>query len=106
MIIEVDKLPDRLAENNETLLEFFRQHSKYHYQMLSLRKLGEGGESKVLQGDVPGVNAVIKIPLKNRRTGKADFKAAMTEAHIIEFVYDWLGFKEFVVEPREEIIVR
>jgi len=49
---------------------------------------------------------VVKIPLKNPHTGRADFKGAMSEAHIIEFVYDWLGFKEFVVEPKEEIIVR
>ena len=74
--------------------------------MLNLRRLGQGGESEVLLGDVPGMNTVVKIPLKNPRTGKADFEGAMTEAHIIEFIYDWLGFKDYVVEPREEMIVR
>ena len=67
--------------------------------MLSVDKCGEGGESKVLSGDVPGVNVVIKIP-------KLDFEGAMEETHFIEFIYDWLGYKAFVVEPREELIVR
>ena len=44
----------------DNLLKIFRAYSEYHNTILSVRKLGEGGESSVWEGDVPGVNLVIK----------------------------------------------
>jgi hypothetical protein len=44
------------------LLNFLRQYSRDHRSLLSLKKAGEGGQSSVLMGDMPGNNVVLKIP--------------------------------------------
>jgi len=99
----VDKLPEKLLERTEILIDFFRTHSKEYYQMLNIHSCGEGGESKVLIGDVPSANIVLKIPLN---TNQNSIESAIEETHLIEFMYDWKGYRDCVVEPLEELIVR
>ena len=60
----------------------------------------------VLIGDVPGENVVIKMPLKEKGSDRIEFTGAMEETHIIEIISDWLHYKDFIVEPREELLVR
>ena len=55
----------------------------------------------VLTGDIPGENVVFKLPLDINDVGRA-----MEETHMIEFLYDWLGYNQFIVKPREELIIR
>ena len=57
-------------------------------------------------GDLPGVNLVIKQPLRNEETLEIDFESAICETHFIEFLYDWYDYKRFIVQPREELIIR
>ena len=97
----MNKLPESSYDNLEFILKFIREHSRYHNLIFSLEKCGEGGESLILSGDIPGENVVFKLPRKIK-----DAKSAMEETHIIEFLYDWMGYDEFIVKPREELIVR
>ena len=55
----------------------------------------------MLIGDMPGGNVVIKVP----RLDKATLDGAMEETQIIEILQDWYGYDNFVVEPREELII-
>ena len=55
----------------------------------------------MLIGDIPGENVVFKLPREIK-----DVERAMEETHIIEFLYDWLGYEDFIVRPREELIIR
>ena len=52
--------------------------------IFDIEKAGEGGESAVWIGDVPGANVVIKCPLE-----LSDIENAMDETHLIEVLYDW-----------------
>ena len=73
--------------------------------MFNLRYLNQGGESLILNGDIPGENVVVKIPLLDKRTNQIDFNGAIEETHMIEFFYDWLSYRAWIVEPREELLI-
>ena len=73
VIVEVDELPKGLFEKNDVLVQYLRKVSKNHKDIFNLGKGGAGGESKILLGDIPGENVVVKLPLKNERTNQINF---------------------------------
>ena len=96
----VKKLPDKLYESTKVFLGFLKEHSKHHFNLYNLIRCGEGGQSFVLIGDVPGINVVIKAPINIE-----DIEMAMDETQFIDILYDKSDNKSFVVQPREELII-
>ena len=68
--------------------------------MLKIDDCGAGGESFVKIGDKPGTYIVIKSPHKMH-----DIESSMAEAHMIELLCDHTGCTQYIVQPKEELIV-
>lgn len=95
-----EKLPPDLYENPTVFKDFLRARSRDHKSIFDLRACGEGGESFVWIGDMPGRNVVIKVPRAQEERDQA-----MEEAQKLMVLYDWKGCRDFVVRTREELIV-
>ena len=78
--------------NHEAFLKFIRQHSRDHRRIKEIMDCGEGGESFVLIGDMPGTNVVIKVPRDMKEP-----ESAMEETQLIELLHDCMGCGDFVV---------
>ena len=82
--VDVNNFPKikEISRQLVDIINIIRKYSRFHYRMLTLSKCGEGAESIVLAGDVPGINVVAKMP-KPDENGNIHIETPMEETHMI-----------------------